>query len=504
MQSTSEAVRTNLIERIHANRERVKRLASDKLGLVAPNAKQWEFVNKRGRQVMLAGPNQIGGKTTALCLLISYDTSGLYPQEFVGQKFHRPIDVAIGGVSAKTVRNVLTDRLLGRYGCRGDGFIPSICIDEKRIEYGGQVKHGVEYFEVKHYTEGLFDGWSRVYCFTYKSGWELVQGYTLDAVYLDEEPLDFMWYDEVEIRTATKEDAKIRISETPTQGESEVYTLFEENESGEYQIIPYTIDDVTHLPASVIESQRNRYPEGHPLREARLYGRPVRGEGLALPTRSEHFLIDLPRGGFPSSYRWLIGVDFPHTSGWFAAAKICYDQENDIIYVVCTHKDRSQNSAVYQDLLRRWHGDVIPIAWPHDGGRVTDGSTIAKKYKRSGLNMLPDYAHWLVDGRKVFAIMDVIEDCIDRMESGRLKVIKGSCQGFLDEKRRYRLKDGVVKKGQEDHIIDALFKAILALRNARVIDFSQSRRFRGAPSRLRQPPVDFYKIGSPRQWRANN
>ncbi len=444
-----------------------------------------------GSQVMLRGPNQAGGKSTALAMLMAYHLSGLYPDEWTGPRFDHPISAALGGVSAKNVRDLLTDRMLGTHGERGTGYIPASCVDEDKILYsGGQVRYLIDHFKVKHHTNGKFDGWSRCQTFSYKQGFELVMGFSFHLIGCDEEPLNFEFYDELVARTNVT-GGIVRIAETPMQGESEFYLYFEENQSGECTIIPYTIDDCDHLPKETIEKLYRRYPPGHPLREARLFGRPVRGEGLALPTNMEKVLIE--PFSLSSAWRWIIGLDFPHTTGYFAAAKLCYDLQNDIVYLVECYKDRAQNSAIYVDRLKGMGGHTIPCAWPHDAARgMTDGVTVAERYRNMGAAMRPEYAHRVTwDGKKSNALMDILEELIDRMETGRFRVFDGPCRDFEQEKRKYRLDNGLVKRGQDDHTIDAVVKGLMDLRHARAI-YDRHGRHRDRP-KLRQTAVDFFR-----------
>ena len=115
-----------------------------------------------------------------------------------------------------------------------------------------------------------------------------------------------------------------------------------------------------------------------------------------------------------------------------------------------------------------------------------DGGTIKQKYDELGLRMLSTSSHMIgQDGKKTFAIMTVIEEVIDRMQQGGFKVF-ASCQELLMEKRRYKHDAGRVKAKQDDHLIDAMHKAVMMLREARTPGGSDS----GVPWRL--PDLDFF------------
>ena len=83
-----------------------------------------------------------------------------------------------------------------------------------------------------------------------------------------------------------------------------------------------------------------------------------------------------------------------------------------------------------------------------------------------GLKMLNTSSHMIGhDGKKTFAIMTVIEAVIDRMQMGSFKIFR-SCQELLKEKRTYRHDSGKVKTKQDDHLIDAMHKGVMMLREA--------------------------------------
>ena len=79
----SEIDRDDLIEELELERELARRAEYDKLGRLAPNHRQWDFLNSESHETLFAGLNQ-AGKSTALCMKASYHLTGLYgtkPQE---------------------------------------------------------------------------------------------------------------------------------------------------------------------------------------------------------------------------------------------------------------------------------------------------------------------------------------------------------------------------------------------------------------------------------------
>ena len=454
-----------LLKQIEALEELNKRLEHDRYGQFGPNAKQWEALNSPAHETLFAGPNQCG-KTELMRYKAAMHLTGLYPKGYKGHKFTKPIVAAIGGETSQTTRDHLVNPILGPPDARGTGFIPADCLNLKtgiaKLSTAG-VMGAIDYFLVKHHTDGEHDGWSKCYVFTYAKGWERLQGYTLDWIGIDEEPPGDV-YNELKARTNFTM-GYIDITMSPLKGDTQLYVSFEENSGGTQNLITYTIDDATHLSPEQDQFIRNRW-KGHPQEEARLYGRPCRGTGAIYPYPDEMLSVDpMP---IPKHWPQVIGLDFPHGVGVFAAAKLAHDPESDIVYLVSELKDENKELAIYAGRLKAMGGGEIPVAWPHDGNRMhTDGSTMASRYRDFGCQLMRDSAHYVSpDGTRSFAVMNIIEDLSSRMADGRFRVFK-NCTSFLKEKRLYRHKDGKVAPRQDDHVIDATHKAVMMLRHAR-------------------------------------
>src|SRR5262245_50087857 len=78
------------------------------------------------------------------------------------------------------------------------------------------------------------------------------------------------------------------------------------------------------------------------------------------------------------------------------------------------------------------------------------GIALSAQYKTQGLNMLPDFAHYLEGtGQKSVSVEAGLMDMLQRMQSGRFKVFKYH-NDWWEEFRLYHRKDGkVVKEGDD-------------------------------------------------------
>jgi len=483
MSELSEEERTALIEQLKLEEELNKRLSSDILSRLTPNARQWDYICAESHETLFSGLNQ-AGKSTALCMKAAYHLTGLYPDGYEGPRFDEPINAAIGGETAQSTRDLLCERLLGPVSDRGTGYIPLHAVEQDRIvRISGGVANQIDYFEVRHHDEfGEFDGYSKCYVFSYSSGWQRLQGYTLHWIGCDEEP-PFEVYDEFSARLNST-NGYMDIAMTPLRGETELYLLFDNSDNDEVRfLLNYDIEDADHMSDDDRNRLKTKYAN-HPLADARLHGRPVRGAGLIYTVPDEFLYVN--DFEIPRHWEKIIGLDFPHGVGTFAAVRLAYDSDSDIVYLTGEYKDSEQEFPMYCHRLLNMGGSTIPCAWPHDGGRgFTDGSTIAGKYKDYGVNMLREFSHMVSpDGKKSFAIMTVVEEICERMATDRFKVFV-TCQKFMAEKRRYKHDHGKVAKRQEDHLIDALHKGIMMLR------YAESGNKTGL-SNFKLPEYDFF------------
>jgi transposase-like protein len=168
---------------------------------------------------------------------------------------------------------------------------------------------------------------------------------------------------------------------------------------------------------------------------------------------------------FPTHWPRIGGIDF----GWdhpFAAIELVWDRDSDTVYVSRTYRLREATPIVHAAALRPW-GARLPWAWPRDGRRETlegAGVALANQYRAQGLDMLYEHAQF-EDGS--VSVEAGLMDMLQRMESGRFKVLK-HLNDWWEEFRLYHRKDGkVVKEG--DDLMSATRYGTMMLRFAGVL-----------------------------------
>ena len=446
------------------------------LGLIdtfRPNQKQWLFCNagretyeqEAPHEILLSGPNQIGGKTYTLRYMIAVHSTGLYPPEWEGHRFTRPPDLAIAGETADATRDQITAHLFGFDG--HENWIPADCfkIDECIWENQKKGLLSIGYVDW-HDPHGRKKGKTILRAFGYSQGWRTIAGQTLNGIFLNELPKDDI-YNEMRARiNATY--GYIWMVCCPIEGDVATYLMFERCTNGTMLLIPYTIHDCEHLSEEDYQWNLKRW-EHHPEAEARLYGRPCRGTGLVYWVDRDRIVE--PPFPYNAEMRQIIGIDLPHGTGHFAAVKLVIDH-NNTVHVVDEVKLSNKDIGVYASRLRMMGGTKIPVAWPHDGGigfgETTASGTIAERYREYGINMLRDPAFvYTPEGKKTKNRIVAIEEIQERLSAGTIQISQ-NCRELLDEMRIYRHDKGKIKGNQDDHLIDALHKAMMMLREAKV------------------------------------
>ena len=147
--------------------------------------------------------------------------------------------------------------------------------------------------------------------------------------------------------------------------------------------------------------------------------------------------------------------------------ELVWDRDTDTVYVSRTHRLKEASPIVHAASLRVW-GKELRWAWPRDGNRETlegAGIALAEQYRREGLNMFPEFAHYLEgDGKKSVSVEAGLMDMLTRMQTGRFSL------NFLSRAIRaaFRYRNVAVACSHEDHAVDDCPGAlsVLALQGA--------------------------------------
>ena len=372
----------------------------------------------------------VGGYEVALHL------TGAYPAWWKGRRFTRAVKVWAAGDTAKTVREIIQDKLLGPPGTFGTGLLPGDAIERTTPKSG--VPDAVDTVYVKHVSGGV----SVLVLKSYDQKRESFQGTEQDIVWLDEEP-DLDIYAECLTRLMTTRGLMI-CTFTPLKGLTETVLQFmpggqlPEQMVGRF-VIQASWDDAPHLSAEDKAELWRALPPH--LRDAKSKGVPRLGSGAIYPVSEDEIVVahfDIPPH-WPRAY----GMDV----GWNRTAAVwgAIDRESNTLYLYSEHYQGQAEPSVHAHAIRA-RGDWIPgVIDPASRGRgQNDGNVLLANYRDLGLDLLP--AENAVESG-LYAVWQ-------RLSGGQIKVFK-TLANWLEEYRIYRRDDkGRVVK-ERDHLMDA-------------------------------------------------
>jgi phage terminase large subunit-like protein len=154
----------------------------------------------------------LAGNQTGKTDLGAYETTchltGQYPDWWCGKRFDHPTRGWAAGDTGKTLRDILTVKLIGLPGLLGTGMVPAHAIQKTTW----RAPDTLDTVEVAHCSGGT----SYLALKSYDQRRESFQGTTLDFIWLDEEPPSDI-YTECLLRTMTT-DGVVYMTFTPLQG----------------------------------------------------------------------------------------------------------------------------------------------------------------------------------------------------------------------------------------------------------------------------------------------
>ncbi|MES2320000.1 MAG: terminase family protein [Pseudomonadota bacterium] len=477
----------DLREYLHLLEEITRRQNGNKLASYRPYEKQRDFhrLGATKRERLLRAGNQ-NGKTFSVGSEVAYHLTGLYPDWWDGRRWERPVMVWASSETAESTRDNPQRALIGIVGEHGTGSIPAaeLGIDMGMYGRASGTADLYDYVKVRHYTHGVFDGWSTLRFKYYAQGRRKWQGPPVDFVWFDEEPPEDI-YDEGLARTIATGGCAA-MSFTPLLGMSTVVKRFLLEKSEDRSDTNMTIEDAEHIP----QAERDKIIASFPAHErrARAMGIPILGEGLIFPVDED--TIKCEPFSLPDIWPRVAALDI----GWdhFAAqAWLAWDRDNDIIYVYDAVRVRHETPTQQAPAILA-RGPWIPMAWPADGLQTEKGTGIAMaaQYRAAGVNMLYEHAQLPEtddEGESRVSRTSVeagVALMLDRMLTGRFKVFS-NIHSFFDEIRLFHRKDGKIVK-LDDDLISAVRYGVVSL------------RFAICPP----DPTPAVKIDRPYNWRA--
>jgi phage terminase large subunit-like protein len=437
--------------------EKAQRRAFNRLREYQPYLKQADFhaAGAHHRERLLMAGNQLG-KTLSAGAEVAIHATGRYPEWWQGRVFDKPGAMWVSGVTGESTRDNPQRILYGPTNAPGTGMVPKDAIKEKTSRRG--LADALDTMVVRHGGGGDVQAGETLIGFkSYDQGREKWQGPTLLLVWFDEEPPADI-YTEGLTRTNVAM-GPVLLTFTPLLGMSEVVKRFLVDKMPGTHVTQMTIEDALHYTpeqrAAIIAS----YPKHE--RDARAKGIPTMGSGRVFPIEEE--FVSIEPFEIPAHWPQIAGIDF----GWdhpSAGARLAWDRDNDILYVIGAVRAREQTPLMFAASVKPW-GAWLPWAWPHDGLQHDKGSgeQLAHQYLAQGLKMLPERATF-ADGSN--GLEAGVSEMLDRMQTGRLRVFS-HLNDWFEEFRLYHRKDGLIVK-QNDDLLSATRYAMMMRRHAAV------------------------------------
>lgn len=399
--------------------------------------------------------NRVGKTEGAGGYEMALHLTGLYPEWWMGKRFDKPIDAWAAGDTSTTVRDIIQEKLLGKFNDIGSGLLQKDLIIDFTRKRG--VADSADTIFVKHKSGGT----SQVALKSYDQKRESFQGTKKDVIWLDEEPpLDI--YTECLLRTTdtsgtNKDSGIMMLTFTPLMGMSETVMAFlpggsvVDAQTGSKFVVMATWDDVPHLSTETKELLWNSIPPFQ--RDARSKGVPQLGAGAIYPVPESDFVVD--DFEIPEHYLRIYGMDV----GWNRTAVPwgALNRDTDTLYLYSEYYRGQAEPSIHVEGIKA-RGEWIPgeIDPASRGRGQQDGRELFQMYTDLGLKL--NVANNSVETG--------IYEVWQRLSTGRLKVFK-SMSNWLYEFRLYRRdeKGRIVKAN--DHLMDATRYLIMGLDNSK-------------------------------------
>ena len=464
-----------------------------------PKQRQFLETGARFRERGFFAGSQLG-KTETGAYEMACHLTGLYPPGWAGRRFTKPIKAWCVGENLKMVRDIMQKKLCGEPGAVeffGSGMIPKHLFVGDPVMAKGE-GGAFDTIQVRHVSGGV----STLRFRTYQAGRVALQGESLDFCWLDEEPKDFEVYTECLARITATNGCLI-ITFTPLLGMSAVSIRYRQEFSPDRTFVQMGIDDIPPAKGDAASADsavevyghisvvdREKIVEGYPEheREARSKGEPMLGEGRVYKTPEAEIIDEIDPYTAPAYWRWGAAMDIGISHPW-AYAILCHDVDQDVIFVVAelrmADSTPSAHVAAIRNLEKRlfnWHMENFPVAWPHDAHSRERGSgePIKNLYKQYGLRMMSEEATLPnLKGAAAYSLEGGVAEIDARERAGKWKVSR-RCVCYLEERRLYHRKDGLIVPLRDD-VLSAARYAYMMRRKFKTLDECRGIAGPGAP-----------------------
>lgn len=396
------------------------------------------------------------GKTYFGTYELAVHLTGLYPDDWDGYRFDKPINAMALGSSWGQISlpGSLHDLLFGPRDSIGTGWIPK---DRMLNKISAGVFGCFKKVEVKHACGGI----STITIGSYEQSDVAIMGANLDFFLIDEQPSDKNILPQLVKRTWSSNGIGLATF-TPEKGMSETVAAFW-NEDGIYHkgLINYSLyDSGLYTPERIQEMVKSIPPWQY---EFSVMGRPSAGTGAVfagimksdicqpLPKIEEHWLR-------------ICAIDFGYKDDNIVTF-LAKDPSRNVYYLYDEIKTVQKDAAEIAPLIIPRQQNFIPMIAPPDGMAERGvGTTLLQIYKERGVLCLEQHAaNYMLDPEgKNRSISSGISWIRSLMKSGQF-FVDPKCQAFLHEFDLYSYDESGKFIDKYNHAIDSLRYAITAI-----------------------------------------
>lgn len=390
--------------------------------------------------------------------------TGRYPENWQGYKFDcGAINAVALGVDFTQIAKpkAMMELLIGPPEDRGSGWIPKEDIVRIVPKMGYRDVAATVY--VKHYTNGVYDGDSRLDFGSYNQGDEVIMGAVYHWFYIDECPSDDTILEQCKKRQwSLKGKGRGLCVFTPEKGANETVNAFWEEKgihhSGLIHVTLwdsslYTPEEKKAMNESIVPWQRSFSIEG----------RPSAGTGAVFAGIVKETLLD-SNIIIKKHWKRISAIDFgfqdPNIVGFFAK-----DPETGCVYLYDELYHTQTDASYIAPSVRERQKGFIPMIWPADGAAEKGtGETLISIYKRAGVICTNEQArNYVLDPEgKDRSIVSGLMYLRDLMQKGLFKV-SPKCSNFLKEFDIYAYGNNGKPIDKNNHSIDMTRYGIMAL-----------------------------------------
>ena len=389
------------------------------------------------------------GKTLMGAYEMTCHLTGKYPAWWTGRRFDFPISAWAASIRNSDTKDIIQFELFGDPVDFGSGMIPKEDLGKRTMKAG--IADAIDTAYIKHYVDGVFDGWSKIGLKSYEQGRDGFQGTKKQVIWLDEEPRDYSVFTECLTRTMDdKHPGIIYCTFTPLYGLSKTVLSFlpdgkfpEGNSppGEDYKFIAQVSwEEVPHLNEQQKKEILASYSPHE--REARSRGIPSLGAGAIYPYFEDAICVEpfeIPHW-WPRAYALDVG--------WNRTAAVWGAQDPDSrqIYLYSEHYEGQAAPAVHASAIKARGHWICGVIDPRSDTRSqADGARLIDLYTDEGLDLSP--AENTVSAG-LFKVGQMFE-------SGQLKIFK-TLKNLLSEFRIYRRDENGKIIKENDHLMDAM------------------------------------------------